>query len=110
MDLALEQDLGWNTVFSVSYMGSLGRELAAAVDQSVAPANPTATFEVLDNPTPTGGYITYPHGGKPLPLLPNSLHTYKKYTASTAVFSPATTMCWTSRAKSIPAITRWWCS
>ena len=82
MDLALEQDLGWNTIFSISYMGSLGRELAAAVDQSVAPASSTTTFEVLDNPDPSGGYITYPHGGKPLPLLPYSLHTYKKYTTA----------------------------
>lgn len=86
MDLALEQDLGWNTIFSISYMGSLGRELAAAVDQSVAPAITTATFEVLDNPAPSGGYITYPHGGKPLPLLPNSLHTYKKYTINSGLF------------------------
>jgi hypothetical protein len=86
MDLALEQDLGWNTIFSVSYMGSLGRELAAAVDQSVAPATTTATFEVLDNPTPYNTYITYPHGGKPLPLLPNSLHTYKKYTINSGLF------------------------
>lgn len=86
VDLALEQDLGWNTVFSLSYMGSLGRELAAAVDQSVAPATTTATFQVLNNPTPAGGYITYPRGGKPLPLMANSLHTYKKYTVNTGLF------------------------
>jgi hypothetical protein len=86
MDLALEQDLGWNTVLSVSYMGSLGRELAAAQDQSVAPATSTATFQVLDNPAPAGGYITYPHGGRPLPLLPNSMHTYKKYTTNNGLF------------------------
>ena len=86
MDLALEQDLGWNTVFSISYMGSLGRELAAAVDQSVSPTTSTATFQVLDNPAPVNGYITYPHGGRPLPLLPNSFHTYKKYTSANGLY------------------------
>jgi Carboxypeptidase regulatory-like domain/TonB dependent receptor len=86
-DLAVEQDLGWNTVFSLSYMGSLGRELAAAVDQSVAPATSTATFQVLNNPTPPApGYVTYPHGGKSLPLLANSMHTYTKYTATNGLF------------------------
>ena len=83
-DLAVEQDLGFNTVLSVSYMGSFGHELAAAVDQNVVPATGTTTFQVLDNPTVIPGYTTYPHGGKPLPLLPNSIHTYKLYKAPTA--------------------------
>jgi len=82
VDLAVQQDLGWNTVLSLSYMGSLGRELAAAVNQNITPATQTATFEALDNPAlPAPGYVTYPHGGKPLPLLANSMHTYQKYTA-----------------------------
>ncbi len=79
MDLAVEQSLGWNTVFSLSYMGSLGRELAGAVDQNVSPATGSTSFIVLNNPTPNSGYVTYPNGGKPLPLLANSLHTYKTY-------------------------------
>ena len=83
IDLAVEQSLGWNTVFSLSYMGSMGRELAAAVDQNVSPATSSTTFVVLNNPAPpTPGYVTYPHGGKPLPLLANSLHTYKRYDAT----------------------------
>jgi len=86
MDLALEQNLGWSTTFSVTYMGSLGRELAAAVDQSVAPATTTASFLVVDNPVVQPGYTVYPHGGKPLPLLANSLHTYKKYTTNDGLF------------------------
>ncbi len=87
MDLSVQQDLGFNTVLSLSYMGSLGRELAAAVDQSVAPATQTATFEVLNNAVaPAAGYVTYPNGGQPLPLAAGSLHTYKKYTASNGLF------------------------
>jgi hypothetical protein len=89
VDLALEQSLGWNTVFSMNYMASLGREMAAAVDQNVAPADPknNRTFEVLNNsfqPTPT--YITYPNGGKAPPLLANSLHVYKTYTTNSGLF------------------------
>jgi len=78
-DLAIEQNLGWNTTFSVSYMGSYGRELAAAVDQNVAPATGSQTYQVLDNPDPFTGYIVYPHGGAAPPLLNNSIHTYKRY-------------------------------
>ena len=64
-------------------MGSLGRELAAAVDQNVAPATATRTWEVINNPvTIPSTYTTYPHGGKPLPLQNASLHTYKEYTSS----------------------------
>ena len=83
MDIALEQDLGWNTVLSVSYMGSLGRELAAAVDQNITPATGSRQFEVLNDPVPPSpGYVTYPHGGRALPLIANSIHTYKEYTAA----------------------------
>jgi hypothetical protein len=34
MDLTVEQQMGWNTVFSVSYIGSLGRELIAGIDRN----------------------------------------------------------------------------
>jgi hypothetical protein len=68
-------------------MGSLGRELAAAVDQNIAPATSSTSFQTLNNPAPvTAGYITYPHGGKQLPLLANSIHTYKTYTATSGAF------------------------
>ena len=87
IDLSLEQNLGWNTILSLTYMGSLGRELAAAVDQNIAPATSSTSFQTLNNPAPvTAGYITYPHGGKQLPLLANSIHTYKTYTATSGAF------------------------
>lgn len=87
MDLSVEQNLGWNTSFSLSYMNSLGREMAAAVDQNVAPATASTSFEVLNNPAPVApGYVTYPHGGKALPLAANSIHSYKEYTSSSGLF------------------------
>ncbi len=89
VDLALEQSLGWNTVLSLNYMGSFGREMAAAVDQNVSPASSinNRTFEVLNNSyQPTPAYITYPHGGKTPPLFANSIHTYQTYTANSGQF------------------------
>ncbi len=80
IDLALEQNVGWNTSVSVSYMGSLGRELAAAVDQNISAATGSRSFEVLNSvQPPTPGYVVYPHGGKAPPLVANSIHTYKAY-------------------------------
>src|SRR5262249_19433373 len=34
-DLTLEHNLGWNTVFSISYLGSYGRELPGFTDLNV---------------------------------------------------------------------------
>jgi hypothetical protein len=82
VDLALEQNMGHNTVFTMSYMGSFGRELAAAVDQNVSTAvNPTGsrTFEVANNAVSTPSYVTLPHGGKKPPLIDGSRHTYPVY-------------------------------
>jgi len=83
-DLALEQNLGWNSTFSVSYMGSLGRELAAALDQNVAPATSSQTYQVLNDPVPFAGYIVYPHGGHAPALVNNTIHTYKRYISADA--------------------------
>jgi Carboxypeptidase regulatory-like domain/TonB dependent receptor len=83
IDLALEQNMGHNTVFSMSYMGSFGRELAAAVDQNVSSTNiASRNFQVVNNVVAPPTYITYPHGGNPPPLLPGSVHTYKEYTTA----------------------------
>lgn len=34
MDMTVEQQMGWNTVFSLSYIGSLGRELISGIDRN----------------------------------------------------------------------------
>ena len=48
MDLTVERDLGWGTVLSVSYLGSLGRELPNFVDTNIAPSTKNITYTVLN--------------------------------------------------------------
>ena len=96
-DLAIEQDMGHNTTFGVTYMMSLGRELPTGFDVNLSQANlgtyspvltqPTVgaalyTYAVSTNseapsslanypqPPATGGYVTLPHGGSKQPVLP----------------------------------------
>jgi hypothetical protein len=77
--------MGHNPVFSMSFMGSFGRELAAAVDQNVTPATASRSFGVINNVVTTPStYVTLPHGGKKPPLIDGSLHAYKEYTSTSA--------------------------
>jgi hypothetical protein len=46
-DLTVEQDLGWNTVMSVTWLGSFGRRLANFTDLNLAPPT-TVTYNVID--------------------------------------------------------------
>lgn len=103
MDLALEQDIGHSTVFALTYMGSLGRELPRAIDTNFNVANtynfafnigaPTSSTAGLSYPIsaaetpsyssypqpPQSGYITYPHGGKTVPLAVGKTMTTKVF-------------------------------
>jgi len=55
-DLTVERELGWKTALSVSYLGSLGRDLPDFVDQNINPATAgTVTYNVG-----TGGPLTGP--------------------------------------------------
>src|SRR5262249_11928082 len=46
-DLTVERDLGWQTSVSVSYLGSLGRDLPDFVDQNIDPTKAsTITYKV----------------------------------------------------------------
>jgi hypothetical protein len=96
-DLAIEQNLGHNTTFGVTYMMSLGRELPTAIDTNLALGSTvTAPYAVATTTTAplssycisvnsecasslakyplatitTGGYTTLPHGGKTPPAYP----------------------------------------
>jgi hypothetical protein len=70
MDLTVERDLGWGTVFSVSYLGSLGRELPNFIDTNIctsasqpgcaAAAPTTTTFSVLPGGPLTAATLTEP--------------------------------------------------
>ena len=86
-DLAIEQDLGWNTTFALTYMGSFGRELDSSNDVNVSDlGNSSVSYTVNNNTTQTllpGTYITLPHGGKNAPLPNGFVYTTKLFTGST---------------------------
>jgi outer membrane receptor protein involved in Fe transport len=64
MDLTLERQLGWDTVLSVSYLGSLGRDLPNFVDTNLAAPTKTVTYTVSDTtgkgPLANGSTVTVP--------------------------------------------------
>ena len=86
IDLALEQNLGHQTVFSVSYLGSLGRELASAVDRNLAfnqLTNETYTTLATATPPNQGYNPPLPRGGAPYPPIPLGQQvTLKTYTGT----------------------------
>jgi hypothetical protein len=60
-DLTVEQDLGWNTVMSVTWLGTLGRRLPNFTDTNL-PAPTTINYTVIDTsgkgPIPAGSTFT----------------------------------------------------
>ena len=82
MDLTVERDLGWGTVLSVSYLGSLGRELPNFVDTNIAGSTKNITYTVLN-----GGPLA-----KQGPTYTTALFTSRltsAFGAETAIFSGA---------------------
>ncbi len=45
-DLAIQREVGWNTVLSVSYLMSLGRQLPNFIDTNIAPATSTISYSI----------------------------------------------------------------
>ncbi len=84
IDLAIEQNLGHQTVFSVSYLASLGRELASAVDKNLAFNTTTnETYTATNSQVlPNQGYqLPLPRGGVKAPPIPvGQTVTLKTYT------------------------------
>jgi hypothetical protein len=103
-DLAIEQDLGHNTVFGLTYMMSLGRELPSAIDVNTnnqttynytftitAPTTsasgnsyaitPPGQNADADAPpvVPQTGYVTQPHGGRAVPFAVGQSFTTKVF-------------------------------
>ncbi|WP_158790465.1 TonB-dependent receptor [Granulicella sp. L60] len=85
-DLALEQDLGHSMTFSLTYMGSFGRELDSSNDTNVAlTGNGTISYVVNNNTTQSGvpgAYVTLPHGGKNAPLSNGFVYTTTLFTGT----------------------------
>jgi hypothetical protein len=81
MDLTVERDMGWGTVLSVSYLGSLGRELPNFVDTNIASPTKTVSYTVNGGPLAAIGpkYSTA--------LFSNRLTS--AFGAETAIFSGA---------------------
>ena len=46
LDLVFEQEMGWNTVVQLSYLGAFGRHLPDFVDTNIAPSTSTITYSV----------------------------------------------------------------
>lgn len=49
-NLSVQQDLGWQTVLGVAYLGSLGKQLPTFVDANIAPATSTKTYAFTGGP------------------------------------------------------------
>ena len=84
IDFAIEQNLGNQTVISVSYLGSLGRELASAVDRNLQLSGTTnITYTAVNTQfSPNQGYqLPLPRGGvKAPPIAPGAQVTLRTYT------------------------------
>ena len=103
-DLALEQNLGHNTTFGITYMASFGRDLPTAIDTNYNPGNtaiipftvtPSTTaagltsypisstsdpsYSTYPTPAQTGAYVTLPHGGSKLPLNAGQVYSAKVF-------------------------------
>jgi outer membrane receptor protein involved in Fe transport len=84
IDFAIEQDLGKGTTLSISYMGSLGRELASATNVNAGlNATKLVNYTVsVPAATPLTGYITHPHGGQASPLANGAVIPVQVYSGA----------------------------
>ncbi len=94
-DLTVDQDVGWNTVLSVSWLGSFGRELPDFTDTNLpAPVNLTYTVATAAGPLPNGAqYTSRFYGfnsnsrGVPAAGVANFGRPDTRYAAKTDIFS-----------------------
>lgn len=63
-DLSFQQDLGWNTVLSLSYLGSFGRQLPGFVDTNIGSPS-SITYQVKGGPITTPTYTTLFYSTRP---------------------------------------------
>ncbi len=89
-DLTLQQDMGWNTTLSLTWLMALGRRLPDFMDTNLAPATQTATFLVQTNgAVPAGTAIHVPYyavANKPGANAPTS-RPFAQYGTTTDIFS-----------------------
>ena len=95
-DLTVEQDLGWNTVMSVTWLGLFGRRLANFTDLNLAPPT-TVTYNVIDTsgkgPLANGSTLTSKFYAK-IPTTPGAPCASQRpdcaYGSETDIFSGVT--------------------
>jgi len=92
-DLTVEQDLGWNTVMSVTWLGSFGRRLANFTDLNLNPPT-TVTYNVIDTsgkgPLPNGSTFASKFYAKNKTPNCASLRPDCAYGSETDIFSGVT--------------------
>jgi hypothetical protein len=84
IDLTVEREVGWGTVFSASYLGSLGRELPDFVDTNICTGVGVSVGNAVAPACSQGpGTITYNViNGGPLPNGPYTTVLYRKANAT----------------------------
>jgi hypothetical protein len=50
IDVSIQQDLGYKTVLTIAYLGSLGKQLPNLIDTNIAPATTTKTYTFSGGP------------------------------------------------------------
>jgi hypothetical protein len=83
-DLILEQQMGWDTVFSISYLASLGRELPGFLDENIS-HTATGTTDYIIAPSVSGSYG--PLGSTPYNSILFNTKNNNTYGKVTDIFS-----------------------
>lgn len=89
-DLTVEQDMGWNTTFSITWLAAFGRRLPNFVDTNLPRATGTVSYSVVDStgtgPLPAGTVIQMPYYGVGATSNPNG-RLDGNYGSTTNIFS-----------------------
>jgi hypothetical protein len=90
-DLTVEQDLGWNTTFSVTWLAAFGRRLSDFVDTNIPASNGTISYTVADptgiGPLVNGQSLSLPFYGQLTKAQSANGRPIPTYAALTDVFS-----------------------
>ncbi len=90
-DLTVDQDLGWNTTFSLTWLSAFGRRLPDFVDTNLPQSTSTISYTVVDStgkgPIPAGTVIQAPFYAKLATSLSANGRPDPLYGATTDIFS-----------------------
>jgi hypothetical protein len=87
-NVSIQQDMGWQTVLGIAYLGSLGKQLPTFVDANIAPATQIKTYTFNNGPL-AGDKWTVPFYG-PSATYPTG-RLSAEYNALTLIRSSVTT-------------------